>query len=78
MSEKDVFIQNVSEEELEAVAGGEDQRNCYTHWTRDIYDPSFPNCAATVEDGSYCSTNDACFAEAVVYFGMHECVNAWK
>ena len=36
------------------------------------------NCAATVEDGSHCGSNDACYSDEVVYLGMKECSKAWK
>ena len=78
MSEKEVFVQEVSDEEMEAVAGGEDQYNCYNEFEREIYVPSFPNCAATVEEASWCGTNDACAHDAVGYLGMFECDRAWK
>ena len=72
MSEKEVFIQKVSDEEMEAVAGGgsENKTECVRDSSRDIYHPSFPNCAATVEEGSWCDWNDACFSNAVQYTGM--------
>ena len=81
MSEKEVFIQKVSDEEMEAVAGGEGVNDydydCVSEHWRDIYFGGFPNCAATVEEGSLCDTNDACVAGAVVYKGMHVCYKAW-
>ena len=80
MSEKEVFIQEVSDEEMEAVAGGAGESNddCSKELTRYIYDPSFPNCAATVERSSWCDTNDACFSDAVKYLGMQQCQRAWE
>ena len=36
------------------------------------------NCAATVEDGSHCNRNDACYEDEVVYLGMEDCAKAWK
>ena len=80
MSEKEVFVQEVSDEEMEAVAGGEGESNsaCSDDWSRSIYYPSFPNCAATVEDGSWCGSNDACTEAAVKYWDTVECVKAWK
>ena len=50
-------------------------RNCYS---RDIYRDGFPNCSATVEDGSWCSSNDACFFSSTYYENMQECHKAWK
>ena len=78
MSEKEVFIQKVSDEEMEAVAGGKEGRECSGEFERHIYYPSFPNCAATVEDGSNCWSNDACFVNSVVYMGMQDCAKAWE
>ena len=85
MSEKEVFEQKVSEEELNSVAGGDDcGRTAYDHNVcttaayRDIYWGGFPNCAATVEDGSWCGSNDACIADDVKYLGMKDCERAWR
>ena len=60
-----------------------DINNCVEGFHRDIYKGGFPNCAATVEDGSWCGTNDACVTTAIVYKGMEECSfsncnKAWK
>ena len=82
-----VFSQNISEEELEAVSGGGTPSNlCEASMHRDcssvhyhpIYDPSFPSCVKTVEDGSWCSSADACFANSIEYTGMKDCSKAWK
>ena len=80
MSEKEVFVQEVSDEEMEAVAGGEEKNSdgCVKSLFRDISNPSFPNCAATVEDGSECFSNDACVADAVRYYDMTYCFRAWS
>ena len=83
MNEKEVFIQEVSDEELQTVAGGVDDcgwseyTNCSTGDKRYIYSGGFPNCAATVEDGSWCGTNDACLQSDVDYQGMNDCERAW-
>ena len=79
MSEKEVFNQSVSEEEMNSVAGGEGEQNltCVDQLVRNIYAGGFPNCASTVEDGSECWTNDACIADAVDYQGMKVCMRAW-
>lgn len=72
--EEEVFDQPVSEEDLGAVSGGRDadEDNCVVSFSRDIYGGGgFPNCAATVEEGSWCWDNDACNESAVVYRGMH-------
>ena len=68
--EEEVFDQDVSEEELLAVAGGRKDENCTDSRTcdcvqvhfRKIYENGFPNCLSSVEDGSWCSEADACFA----------------
>lgn len=87
MDEKDVFNQNVSEEELKAAAGGNlqdddcgepQQVRCHHNFTRDIYEGGFPNCAATVEDGSWCGSNDACLMADVDYQNMNDCKIAWR
>ena len=55
------------------------QANCYHEEKRSIYSGGFPNCAATVEDGSWCSTNDACHTSNVIrYASMKDCTKAWK
>ena len=94
-NEEQVFKKEVSDDELEAVAGGgesicgavasaeqnnsgwdSDSKHCVNHHYRDIYDGGFPNCAASVEDGSWCDTNDACTFQAVNYQGMDDCTKA--
>ena len=50
-----------------------DRTHCVEIWQRNIYEGGFPNCAATVGDGSQCRTNDACYDDAVKYTGMDEC-----
>jgi hypothetical protein len=53
-------------------------------YPRDGSDAGFPDCAASVEEGSHCGTNDACGQSAVVYTGfrvdclMLNCTKAWK
>ena len=55
------------------------QANCYHEEKRSIYSGGFPNCAATVENGSWCSTNDACHtSNAIRYTGLTDCTKAWK
>lgn len=91
MSEKEVFEQEISEEELEDVAGGSTLRKfrsrkldrsvsykCTIAERRNIYDGGFPNCAQSVEDGSFCFDNDACFSSAVKYVQMNSCTKAWQ
>ena len=92
-----VLGQELSAEELDAVAGGksshnegcyksstsyqeeEDKSNCIKSSKRNIYGGAgFANCAATVEDGSHCKTNDACYTLAVDYQGMTDCAKAWR
>ena len=60
-----------------------DPDNCIEAHYRDIYKGGFPNCAATVEDGSWCGKNDACSNNAIKYKGMEncfaaDCSKAWK
>ena len=50
-----------------------DTNNCVEVHYRDIYQGGFPNCAATVEDGSWCGSNDACTSDAIRYQGMENC-----
>ena len=90
--EEDVFSQEVSNEELAEVSGGATweetpcvnnvnralYKNCTESHIRMIDIPSFPNCAGTVEDGSWCYESDACFESAITYVGMHHCTKAWK
>lgn len=54
--------------------------DCVQTHKRSIYlkFDAFPNCAATVEDGSWCHENDACVTDAVYYYNMKECAKAWK
>lgn len=84
--EEALFNQELSPDELDNVVGGDDGKynNCLQCWGRHIYAGGFPNCAATVEDGSWCGDNDACYSGSVVYSGMKggctffSCVRAWK
>ena len=79
--ENEVLVQELSLEELASVAGGGDPSdvNCTTHvYGRNIYYGGFPNCAATVEDGSWCGQNDACYNISVIYKFMADCSKAWK
>ena len=90
--EASVFEENVSDSELASVSGGDDCGslsvfNCSHSSSRSIYpNPNgiypitfpFPNCACTVEDGSWCDSNDACYMFAVVYTGMKSCSKAWR
>jgi len=87
-----VFSQEVSPNELAAVSGGSagslndgPEYHCTETLHRHIYiikrsdgTTFFPNCAATVEDGSWCSTNDACYEDAIWYVGMQSCPKAWE
>ena len=83
---KDILDQEIALDDLNAVAGGASSgsANCSISLYRDIYGGrGFPNCAATVEDGSWCGSNDACKADAVIYehmencFGI-DCSKAWR
>ena len=81
--ENEVFDQELSVEDLDAAAGGagsgeEDPNNCIVCDKRNIYGGNgFPNCAATVEDDSWCGDNDACLMSAVDYQGMKHCPISW-
>ena len=90
-NERMIFAQNVSPEELAAVSGGydfkvEESQNylCTETWLRVMYriaangQRTFPNCAATVEDGSWCGSNDACYEGAVQYICMEKCKRSWR
>jgi hypothetical protein len=35
------------------------------------------NCAATVEENSWCKSNDACYDDETIYLGIKECAKAW-
>ena len=98
--ENEVFDQDLSIEDLDAAAGGDcgtfaralgngerdsDEDNCVKDHFRNIYGGGgFPNCAATVGDGSQCDANDACWSSAVAYRGMvggctlNDCKKAWR
>ena len=88
--EEAVLQQELSPDEMAAIAGGmagakdgadcdyPQSISCYSWEQRYIYTGSFPNCAATVEDGSFCDTNDACYTAAVWYLGKKDCAKAWK
>ena len=84
MSEKDILRQSLSDADLNEVSGGSQdpdafQVNCTRGQYRNIYGGKrFPNCAASVEDGSWCWTSDSCFSCAVLYTKTKECVMAWK
>ena len=52
--------------------------NCARDHSRQIYGGGFPNCAATVEDGSWCGSSDACVYIAIDYKGMTDCNKAWR
>ena len=78
--EDEVLAQPLSPEELEAVSGGDqddDRANCVGYSERNIYLGGFPNCAATVEEGSFCASNDACYHSMVGYYILQECQKAW-
>ena len=82
-TEEKIFKEEVSEEELKAVSGaGHDclgsPHDCAENHFHNIYERGFPDCQATVEDGSWCSSADACFSSAIEYVGMKECKKAWK
>ena len=97
--EQDILNQELSEDEMDTVAGGTDKcadgkfggcfmglgrrHSCdseiYIKYGRPLYRPDGSlNCAATVEDGSWCGSNDACYDAEAVYLGMTDCRKAWK
>ena len=98
--EDEVFNQELSMEDLDAAAGGQrdcteymfayqkkdfDRSNCVVNYQRQIYGGNgFPNCAATVENGSHYVDNDACFEHAIQYQGFtggchtSDCRKAWR
>ena len=57
-----------------------DTSNCVKHENRNIYGGNgFPNCAATVGDGSRCANKDACYSMSVTYRGnLDSCSKAWR
>lgn len=81
--EKKVFSQELNRDDLKAATGGTHDywkcadpqtSNCISEQYRKMYGgKGFPNCAATVEDGSDCGNNDACFKYSVIYSGMDKC-----
>ena len=85
-----VLGQELSADEMDEAAGGGAcphqqhndpfaQNQCTSAITRWIYRRKFPHCAATVEEGSWCGSNDACYSSnAVRYTGMDKCSRAWK
>ena len=92
--EETVFDQKLDLDELNATSGGNcamygtegwygtkdaDQANCSGFWHRPLYGGGgFPNCAATVEDGSNCWRNDGCREDTVVYDGKTDCWRSWR
>lgn len=82
-----LFRQTVSEEELTAAAGGIDALHlcdrtvhilCDGMHYRRIYDNRFPNCASAVKEDSWCSENDACYADVIEYVDLKTCGRAWR
>lgn len=56
-----------------------DLSNCVQHHHRPLYGGNgFPNCVATVEDGSNCRRNDGCYSTTIVYDGITECGRSWR
>ena len=79
--EDEVFSQELSVDDLGAAAGGSidsdgapgrDELCNELHWSNcdDNHSRPIQSCAATVERGSNCWSNDACYHGAVVYGGM--------
>ncbi len=80
-----VLDQELSLDELEVAAGLYDEEyyknpsNCVNCYHKAIYGGGgFANCAATVEDGSWCNENDACYDNSITYVGMKDCKKAWR
>ena len=88
--EQEIMNQEMSADEMETVAGGrylcmyahEDSHCKYRNsqmYGRPIKKPDGTfNCAYTVEDGSHCDYNDACYGEYVRYLGLTFCGKAWE
>ena len=79
--EADVFEQELSLEDLNAAAGGDGEDsddNCSSYHDRNMYGGAFPNCAASVEDGSSCDRSDACRHNSVVYYNEKYCFVSWS
>ena len=76
-TENAVLTQELSPDELAGAAGGI-TTNCSQAFERDIYAGGFPNCAHTVEDGSWCDLTDACYSFSVAYYNRKDCSKAWK
>lgn len=83
LQEELVFSREVSESELAAAGGGahkdepwNDTCSKASKWY--IYDTKFPDCNATVEKGSWCSSSDACYSSAIVYKDMKSCSRAFE
>ena len=72
-----VLAQELSPDEMAGAAGGI-TTDCTQAYERDIYEGGFPNCAHTVENGSWCNLTDACHAFSVVYTKRKDCSKAWK
>ena len=50
-----------------------------TKYGRQIHKPDGTvNCANTVEDGSHCDVNDACYDNYVRYMSLVNCSKAWQ
>lgn len=77
LREEAVMVQELSPDEMAGAAGGI-TTNCSQAYERDIYEGGFPNCAHTVEDGSWCDLTDACYAFSVAYYNTNDCSKAWK
>ena len=76
-TEDAVLAQELSPDEMAGAAGGI-STDCTQAFERDLYEGGFPNCAHTVEDGSWCDLTDACYAFSVAYCNRQDCAKAWK
>ncbi len=83
LREEAVFSRELSESDLVASAGGARKDEPWNDTCRSavkwyIYDTNFPDCNATVESGSWCGSNDACYSSAIVYPDMKSCGRSWE
>ena len=90
--EQEIMNQEMSSEEMETVAGGGKcdfsmsiarEGRCWSIPAQQYGRPArrpdgSMNCAATVEDGSHCGSDDACYEDEVVYLGIVDCEKAWQ
>ena len=89
--EQEILNQEMSQDEMETVAGGwgnncldgHQKKTCDWNtaiaYGRPLRNPDGSmNCSATVEDGSHCWSDDACYRQEVEYMGLTDCSKAWQ